>query len=162
MKTPTSLLLLAAAIIPAAFLQVGCSKNDSVASQAEQGVKTAAASATAAVSDSWDSVKDFTYERRVEFTDGFNRMTARMDDQTRDLKARGGKLTDAAAKDRDDSMNSLAEARASLKASLTDLGNATADTWADAKEKVRQSWVKVTAAFDKATSSAAPAVAANP
>ena len=117
--------------------------------------------ATAAVADSWDSIKDYTYEKRVEFTASFDRMTAKMDDQTRDMKAKAATLSDTATKDRDQAMLDFTKARADFKSSLADLGNATADTWADSKEKVGQAWQKRDAAFATETASATPAVAAN-
>jgi hypothetical protein len=164
-KIPSSfpLLTLIAVIGPVALVQSGCTKNDATAPLTGQNTNANATDVAvdAPISDSWARIKDYTYERRVEFTASFDRMTARMDDKTREMQAKVANIPDDAAKDRDHAMNDLSEARTDLKSRLTDLGNATAATWADAKEKVGQAWQKVNAAFDKATSSSTPAVASN-
>ena len=77
-------------------------------------------------------------------------MTGRFDDKMRDWKA---KATDASSNDRASAMKDYDDARADLKTKLTDLGNSTADTWADAKDKVAQSWKHVQASYDKVTGS---------
>jgi hypothetical protein len=147
MKTSFSLLILITTISPVALLQTGCSKNETSARQIEPSANAngadVAVNVNAPVSDSWDGVKDYTYEKRGEFTAAFDRMTAKMADKTREIKAKGGSLSDDGAKDRDHAMNDLAEARSELTSRLTDLNNATADTWADAKGKVGQAWQKV-------------------
>ena len=138
MKTISSLLLLAV-LSPAAFLTSSCAKSDSTADKVQ-----------ATATDSWDSIKDYTYDRRVEFTASIDRMTGRFDDKMRDWKA---KATDASSNDRASAMKDYDDARADLKTKLTDLGNSTADTWADAKDKVAQSWKHVQASYDKVTGS---------
>jgi hypothetical protein len=154
MKTsPLSLAFLSAIAAPAAILVAGCSKTDSGPTAADQ-VKSTVTTVTNAVADSWDSVKDFTYDRRVEFTATVDRMTGQLDDKVTALKVKvvGAPGTPSAAwtgatKDYDD-------ARADLKARMTDLGNATSDTWSDAKDKVSAAWKHVQSAYDKVTASA--------
>src|SRR5665213_1723346 len=87
MKTSRFFLLLAAVMSPAALMISGCSKSDTASSPADQ-VKAGASDVADKVSDSWDSIKDYTYDRRVEFTASIDRMTARFDDKTRELKTK--------------------------------------------------------------------------
>jgi hypothetical protein len=155
MKTPRSLLFLLATLGPAIVIGAsGCSKTDnSSASSNLQDAKTSVVNAAVDVKnaavDGWDKLKDYTYDKRVEFSDSMDRMDKTMDDKIAEEKAQapGAFSADkqAAIKDYDD-------ARADLKARLADLSNATADTWADAKAKVAAAWRRVKADYDKATS----------
>ncbi|HEV3029179.1 MAG TPA: hypothetical protein VG457_16490, partial [Planctomycetota bacterium] len=98
--------------------------------------------------DTWDSIKDFTFERHDDFNATVERMSKSLDDKVAELRA---STPSAAAKDRDEALKDYDAARADLKARLADLGNATADTWADAKAKVAEAWQRMQAAYDKAT-----------
>jgi uncharacterized phage infection (PIP) family protein YhgE len=159
MKTSRFLLLLAAAMSPAALLMTGCSKTENASTTMEKvktDAKEVAADVKATVSDSWDTIKDYTYEKRADFSASLDRMAAQLDDKAREFRAKIAGAPDAASKDRESAIKEYDEARADLKAKLTELGNATADTWADAKEKVAQAWKRVQAAYDKVKTSAAP------
>jgi hypothetical protein len=139
--------VLALTLVPAfLFVSGGCSKQDKDnASAVAQDIKATAI-------DSWDSIKDFTYEKRVEFSASIDRMSASMDNDIAAAKAKLAGTPDAAAKDKQAAIKDYDDARADLKARLADLDNATADTWADAKAKVAQAWDRVKAAYAKATS----------
>jgi hypothetical protein len=155
MKTFRSLYLITL-MIPAALVWSGCSKNDNASTAVDKAaadVKGVAVSVKASVSDSWDGIKDYTLEKRAEFSASMDRMAGTMDDKTNELKAKFAGATDSASKDRESAVTEYDQARADLKSRLSDLGNATADTWADAKEKVAQAWKRVQAAYNKLTSS---------
>jgi hypothetical protein len=134
--------LLALALIPAVLLvSGGCTKTDKDnASAVVQDIKATA-------TDTWDSVKDFTFERHDEFKASVERMSKSLDDNVAEIRA---KAPAVAATDRDEALKEYDAARADLKASLVDLGNATADTWADAKVKVAAAWQRVQVAYAKA------------
>jgi hypothetical protein len=160
MKTRSPLPVIAAAVGSAAlFLFCGCSKSaDSTttveATRADGSNVTVAvsdASVTVGVSDAWDRIKDFTYERRADFNAGIDRMSKDMDDQTAVFRARVAGVPDAASRGRDSALKEYDDARADLKSKRTDLDNATADTWADAKTKAAASWKSTKAAYDKVT-----------
>ncbi|MGO9243531.1 MAG: hypothetical protein ACLQDC_02020 [Verrucomicrobiia bacterium] len=139
-------------------MTTGCSKADNTSANVEKvknDAKEIAADVKAAAADSWDSIKDFTYEKRAEFSASIDRMSGQLDDKTREFRAKVAGAPDAASKDRESAIKEYDEARADLKSKLTDLGNATADTWADAKEKVAQAWKRVQAAYDKVKANAA-------
>jgi len=153
MKTSRLLLLLTAGLSPVALLMSGCAKSDSTSSEVTKikaDANDAAASATVVVSNSWDGIKDFGYERRADFSAGMDRLSADLDDRTREFRAKHAGATDAMAKDRDAAAKEYDEARADLKTRMTDLGNATAATWSDSKAKAADSYKRVQAAYDKA------------
>ncbi len=155
MKSRSPLLLLAAALCPAAILLFGaCSKTDSsdkTMDDAKASAEKAATDIKVAVVNSWDSIKDFTYEKRADFSAGMDRLSKDMDEKAAELKAKFAGVPDATAKDRDAAVKEYDEARADLKVKLNDLGNATADTWADAKAKAAEAWKRVQAAYDRMT-----------
>jgi hypothetical protein len=157
MKTSRSLLFVLSTIGPAILIGAGCSKSDTAtASSDAQAAKTSVVNAAVDVKDaavdSWDSIKSYTYDKRVEFSASMDRMDKTMDDKIAELKAKASNSPDAASKDKDAAIKDYDDARADLKARMTDLGNATADTWADAKAKVDTAWQRVKADYDKATS----------
>lgn len=120
----------------------GCSKTDKDnAAAVVQDIKVTA-------TDTWDSIKDFTFERHDEFKASIERMSKSLDDHVADLRA---KAPAVAASDKEAALKEYDDARADLKASLVDLGNATADTWADAKVKVAAAWHRVQVAYDNAS-----------
>jgi hypothetical protein len=136
MKTPLSTFIALSAIVPAALLFTGgCSRADKDnATTVGQDIKTTAV-------DSWDSIKDYTFEKRVEFSAYMSKMDDSLDSKAADLKAKGKNLPD------------YDDAKSDFKKSLNDLNNATADTWADAKAKSEKAWDRVKAAYDNATKS---------
>jgi hypothetical protein len=136
MKTISSLLLLAV-LSPAAFLTSSCAKSDSTADKVQ-----------ATATDSWDSIKDYTYEKRADFAAGLDRMEASSDAEISALNAKMKGLPDAAAKTRDSANKEFTDASAQLKTSLADVRASTADTWAAAKDKAAQGWQRVHAAYD--------------
>jgi hypothetical protein len=147
MKTHRLLLTLTLTLVPALLVVTGgCSKADKDnASAVAQDIKSTAI-------DSWDSIKDFTYEKRIEFSASMDRMSASMDDNIAAAKAKFSGTPDAASKDKEAAIKDYDQARADLKARLIELNNATADTWADAKARVSDAWQRVKADYAKATS----------
>jgi len=107
-------------------------------------------SVTAGTPDVWDRIKDFTFDRRVEFSASIDSASRDMDNRAAEIRARA---QDASSKDRASAIKEYDDARADLKARRGDLDKATADTWADAKAKTAESWNKTKAAYDKVTKS---------
>ena len=154
MKTAHSFLFIAA-LSPAVILLSSCAKNDGV-QQAAQSTKAAArelaADVKAAVSDSWDNIKDYTYEKRDDFAASLDRMAGKLDANIQEMNAKLTGLPDAAAREQDRAVKEFNAARAQLKSRLADLRSGTADTWVDAKGKVVQAWQRMQAAYDKVKS----------
>jgi uncharacterized phage infection (PIP) family protein YhgE len=144
---------IAAVVAPAALLISGCSKSTDSSTVVEQ-VKADTAQAVVDIrvdlSNSWNSIKDYTYEKRADFSSGMDRMSDKLDEKARALRSKTAGASDAASKDREAAIKDYDDARADLKARMTDLGNATADTWSDAKAKTVAAWNRVRAAYDKA------------
>jgi len=155
MKTRRPLLLLAAAMCPATlFLASGCSKTDDPKTSmrdAKASAEKAVADMKVAVSDTWDSIKDFTYEKRADLSARIDRMSRDLDARTAALTARVAGVPDATSADRVRAMKEYDEARAELKARLADLGNASAHTWAEAKARAAVAWKNMQAACDRVT-----------
>ena len=152
----THSLLLVAALSPAGLLLSSCAKTEeaqSVAQSTKTAVKELATDVKATVSDSWDSIKEYTYEKRTDFAAALDRMAEKRDAEIQAMNAKVTGLPDAAAKDRDKAVKEFNEARSYLKSQLADLRTGTADTWADAKEKVSQAWLRLQAAYDKVKAS---------
>jgi outer membrane murein-binding lipoprotein Lpp len=144
MKSPALLLILALA--PAVLLvSGGCTKTDKDnAASVVQDIKATAV-------DTWESVKDFTFEQRTDFSASIDRMCRSMDNEIEVVKAKASSTPGAAAADREAAVKDYDAARVDLKTSLANLNNATAADWSDAKEKVAAAWRRVKADYDKAT-----------
>jgi len=113
-----------------------------------------AADAIAAESARWTEIKDLSYDSRVAFFTGFKRLEARLDGQVSELAARRAAMKSTAhTKDWDFALKELGNARSYLKGSGEVLGKATADTWAQEKEKVGLAWVRAQAAVAKVRAS---------
>jgi len=152
MKTSRLVLLLAAGLGPVALLTSGCSKTDNTATAVDAvkaDSKAVVADVKAAAIDTWDSVKDYTFEKRADFSADMDRMAAKLDDKTSELKAKFAALPAGAAKDREDAVKEYDAARADLKEKLSNLSKATADTWSDSKASVAEAWKRVQAAYEK-------------
>lgn len=156
MKSTHLTLLLAAALCPAALFLPGCSKAGDSPTFADKTIaegKTVAADAQVGLTNSWDAVRNYGYEKRSEFSASVDRMAGRLDDRSHDLRTRVAASPTTASKDWASATREYDAARADLNARLSDLNGATADTWADAKEKTAQAWTNLQAAFAKMKSS---------
>ena len=108
MKTSSSLLLLAA-LRPAVLLTTGCTKPASTPSDSST---TVASNLQAAASDSWDSIKDYTYEKRVEFAASLDRMAASSDTEVSAMNAKMKGLPADTAKARESAVKEFNDASA--------------------------------------------------
>jgi hypothetical protein len=98
---------------------------------------------------SWADLKGDTYEHRDHFLSGIGRLSAKLDDQIRILKAkRAGMTTDLA--DWDTAMKDVEDSRALLTGRINDVRKAkTPDDWTAARDNVGDAWSKAEAAVDK-------------
>jgi hypothetical protein len=118
------------------------------------GLATRAAAQLAAVPEqtadqAWADLKGDTYDLRDHFLAGANRLSARLDDQIRTLKAkRAGMTTDLT--DWDIAIKDVDESRALLTGKITEVKNATTpEGWVCARDAVGDAWAKAEAAVDK-------------
>jgi hypothetical protein len=100
----------------------------------------------------WTAVKGDTYEQRAHFTDGVNRMSAKLDDQIRELKAKRAAMT-SDTKDWDFAMKEVDGSRVLLTGRINEIKAATTpETWADAKDKIGEAWKRAQLAVDNMNS----------
>ena len=136
--------LLAASLSALAF--TGCSKHDR--DNASDKVKDAYQDTKDAVSNGWDNVKSYTFDKRDDFTASAKAMNAKMEAQIAEVRANYSEANASAS--RKAAMEELKNSEADYKEKLNALGNATADTWDSAKQNVIASWDKMKASYDKA------------
>ena len=140
MKNYRSLSLALSILSPALLVFCGgCSKStsDKVADAAQDTTNAVKAVAIDVKDDAvatWNSIKDYTFDKRSEFSASIKGSVQKMDDKVTDLKAKAS--TDSPEKAK--ALQAYDDARAELKVKLTDLGNATEATWADAKAGVKR------------------------
>ncbi len=136
--------LLAASLTALAF--TGCSKQDR--NDAGDKVKDAYQDTKTAVSNGWDNVKSYTFDKRNDFSANAKAVTSKMDAQVAELRASYSEATASAS--RKAAMAELKDSEADYKSKLDALGSATADTWDSAKQNVIASWDKLEANYYKA------------
>jgi len=153
MKASPHTLVLAAAVLPALLLPCGgCSRTDDTSRKVQEAradAERALTEAKAAVADSWDAIKDFTYERRADFSAGIERLAKGLDDKAAALRARTSAAPDASEGPRREALRQYDRARAELKARLAELAGASSETWADAKARAFAAWKRLQAAGDR-------------
>ena len=124
----------------------GCSKKDR--DDAGDKVNEAYKDTKTAMSNAWDSVKSYTYDKRSDFNANAKALSSKMDSEISELRAN---YSDAkASASRKAAMAELKDAEADYKSKVDALGTATADTWDSAKQNVIASWDKLQASYYKA------------
>jgi hypothetical protein len=172
MKTNRLINLTGAAFGLAAFSTVGCAEKEQTARTVLPSAKdVAAAKATPAVpgaaavpvaaplvfdaaSARWSDIKDLDYDSRVRFFDGLMRLEARLAGQVNELTAKRAAMNSSVdTKPWDFAMKEMGDSRSYLKDMGDNLNKATAETWAQEKDKVGQAWTRSQAAYDRVKSS---------
>jgi len=146
MKTYTTRSLLTAGLAIAALGLAACSDRDraEIKSDTSQAVDRA----QAAMSNAWADVKDFSYDKKEDFVASSKAMTAKLDAEISELRAKyAGAKADAS---REAAWNDLTSARADFDQKMSALGRASADTWEQAKRETIAAWDRVEAAYKKA------------
>ena len=117
---------------------VGCSKKDRA--DASATAQEAYADTKNAMSNAWDDVKSFSFDRRNEFTANAKALS--------ELRADYSEAKASAS--RKAAMSELKDSEADYKEKLDALGDATAATWDSAKQNVIAAWDRLQAAYRKA------------
>jgi len=94
---------------------------------------------SAAVSASWDDIKESPFEMRAEFVAGLRRLEDKLDGQIGELTANRAHLQND-AHDWAYAMIEMTAARSDLKSLAIDAGNANAGTWNASKGKIAKVW----------------------
>ena len=102
----------------------------------------------AAVVQGWDNLKDYTFEKRDDFTLKLKAQQAGFEADVSKLRA---EYSDAnASASRKAAMAELKNSEADYQEKLAAVGNATADTWTSARDNVAASWDRLQASYAKA------------
>jgi hypothetical protein len=102
----------------------------------------------AAMSKAWDGVKDYSFDKRDDFSASAKALSAKMDVQLSEVRANFSEAKASAS--RKAAMEELKNAEADYKEKLKALGSASADTWGSAKNNVLLAWDRLQAAYYKA------------
>lgn len=136
--------LLVAGLSALAF--TGCSKKDRDDTGAT--IKEAYQDSKNAMSNAWNDIKSYGYDKRDDFNASAKAVTSKMDAQLSELRANYSEAQASAS--RKAAMAELKDSEADYKAKLNALGTASADTWDSAKQNVIASWDKLQASYYKA------------
>ena len=139
-----STLLLAAGL--SALVLAACSKNNR--EEITDKTKEVYQDTKAAVVEGWDDLKGYTFEKRSNFTLKLKAHQADFEAGVSKLRAEYSDATASAS--RRAAMNELKDSEADYKEKLGAVGNATADTWASARDNVIASWDRLQASYAKA------------
>lgn len=144
MKYPT--LLTTVTISALALTLLGCTKN--AEEKTTDKVAEVYTTSKTAVVNTWNDVKDYTFEKQSDFSKRAEAIASDLDAKISKLKT---ETADAkASASRSEAMDELTNSRANLSEKLSALGNASSDTWASAKSNVITAAKRVEAAYDKA------------
>jgi hypothetical protein len=136
--------LLAAGV--AALLFAGCSKHSR--DEAADKTKDAYHDTTAAVSQGWENVKSYSYEKRSDFSQWATAQQKTFEAEASKLKADYSEAQASAS--RKAAMAEFKDSEANYKEKLSALGNATAETWDAARDNVAAAWDRLQASYAKA------------
>ncbi len=123
-------------------------KTKEVYQDTKATVKEAAHDTKVAVVQGWDNLKDYTFEKRSDFTLKLKAQQADFEAGMSKLRADYSDATASAS--RKAAMNELKDSEADYKEKLAAIGTATADTWASARDNVAASWDRLQASYAKA------------
>lgn len=135
---------LSAGLVVATF--TSCSKK--TRSDASDTVQGAYNDSKAAMSNAWDSVKTFSFDKRDDFVASAKSLSAKMDAQVSEVRASYSEAKASAS--RKAAMEELKNSEADYKEKVAALSGATAATWDSAKQNVIASWDRLQAAYYKA------------
>ena len=149
MNTPASPHRLA---LPRLFLALGslailgCGKKERAGASAS--AKEVYADTTDALANGWDKVKTFSFAQRDRFAASAKALGSRMEAQASKLRAEFAEAKASAS--RKAAMDELKNAEADYQRKIDALGDASAATWASAKQNAIAAWDRLEAAYREA------------
>ena len=120
------------AILGSALMLTACSRTRDASTTTTTTTSTSSGT-TAAATDTWDTIKTYSYDQRSEFATRANEVAARLE---RDATTAKGA-----------SANRLSEARDELRTAASEVSQATSDTWEATKERVGRALQKAESAY---------------
>jgi len=139
-----SLPLLATAL--AALALTACSKSSR--DEAADKTKEAYQDTKAAVSRGWNNVKDYSFDKKSDFSKWAEAQQKEFEADASKLKANYSEAEASAS--RKAAMNELKDSESNYKEKLSALGNASAETWDAARDNVAAAWDRLQASYAKA------------
>lgn len=143
MKTHNLLKLGGPAILGAALLLCGCTKNRDMSGTSTASTTppaSAASSATAMNNDSlnttWQQIKDYSFDQRDQFKAKLNTIADQINSEAANAKGQAG--------------TQLADARDNLRSAISQVDQATSDTWQATKDQIAQAVQKAESAYRNA------------
>lgn len=130
----------------ALFAVTGCNRQDRT--KAGNAAQDAYTDTKNAISNGWDDLKAYSYEKRDDFNKSARAMGSKMDSELSQLRADYSEAKASAS--RKLAMEQLKNDEADYKTKLDALGHATAATWDSAKQNVIAAWDKLQASYHKA------------
>jgi len=139
-------LLTSGLVLVAALGLAACSDRDR--SNLRSDTANAIDKAKTSMSEAWNDVKNYTFEKKDDFVASTRAMTSKMDAEISELQAKyAGAKADAS---RSAAMEELKNARANFNDKMSAVGRATADTWNHARQETVAAWDRLEAAYHKA------------
>jgi hypothetical protein len=139
-----SLPLLAIGFAALAF--TACSKSSR--DEAADKTKEAYQDTKAAVSRGWNNVKDYTFDKKSDFSKWAEAQQKEFEADASKLKANYSEAEATAS--RKAAMAELKDSEANYKEKLSAVGNASAETWDAARDNVAAAWDRLQASYAKA------------
>jgi len=141
----------------AVAVATGCSdrKKNDVQTNADNAMHSASntmTTAKGAMVDGWKDVKDYTLDKRDDFSASAKAMSAKLDAEMSEMRSNYSEAKASAS--RKAAMTELKNSRAAYDDKLSALGRATADTWESAKRDVIAAWDRLQASYQKAKANA--------
>ena len=97
----------------------------------------------------WSDIKNDTYDQRGHFSSGLAQLSARLNDEIRELNAKRAAMT-TDTKDWDFAMKDVMDSRDLFVSRATEISKTTTpEAWSDAKDKVGEAWQRARQALDK-------------
>lgn len=147
--------LLATALAMLTLAACSKSKRDEIADKSKDAyqdtktaVKEVAHDTKVAVVKGWDNLKDYTFEKRSEFTLQLKAQQADFEAGVSKLRAEYSEASANAS--RKAAMAELKDSEANYNEKFAAVGNATADTWTAARDDVAAAWDRLQASYAKA------------
>jgi hypothetical protein len=101
----------------------------------------------AAVSDGWDKIKNYTFEKRSDFSKALDAQQKSLEADISKMQADYSEAQASAS--RKAAMAELKDSDANYQEKLAALGTATADTWTEARNNVAAAWDRLQASYAK-------------
>lgn len=143
---------------------IGCSRNEpnttaanptparTTAETLQADVKGAYNATKDSMSNAWDNVTEYTFEKRSDFADRSKALSADLEARVSELQA--SRASANASASRQAALDEVRDAHSNFNSKVDALGNATSATWTSARAEVVSAWDRTVAALRNAQADA--------